>query len=94
MKQFVLRRDKRDPEFAFYDWPSATVSAYRVKPAVFDLLLSVAIAAYLGLVYLVLANSGSIVRLVASLTVAKASANGSAASPAANGHSNGKLKAH
>ncbi len=109
VKQHVMRRDKRDPEFAFYDSHSATINAYRVrrscsicssstcdvcsalyqvKPAVFDLVLTIVISGYLGLVYLFLSNSGRIFRAVASLTVAKT------VSADTNGHSNGKFKAH
>ncbi len=39
----------------------------RVKPAVFDLLLSAVIASYLGLIYLLLQNSSAILRVLASL---------------------------
>lgn len=43
--------DKRDPEFVFYDVTKAIVNVYSVKPAVFDLFLTCAIAVYLTLVY-------------------------------------------
>ncbi len=92
VREHVMVRDKRDPEFAFYDTHSATVSAYRVKPAVFDLLLTLVIGGYLGLVYLVLSNFSSVYKLVAALTIVKSSSNG--VSGAANGHSNGKFKSH
>ncbi|KAJ4437025.1 hypothetical protein ANN_17158, partial [Periplaneta americana] len=59
--------DKRDPEFVFYDVTRAIVNVYRrlysqnsnlntvhVKPAVFDLFLTIAIAIYLGLIYFVI----------------------------------------
>ena len=93
VRQHVMRRDKRDPEFAYYDAHSATMNAYRVKPAVFDLVLTIVISGYLGLVYLMLANSDRVFRAVAALTVVKAtSASGSVSDT--NGHSNGKVKAH
>ncbi|KAF3834778.1 hypothetical protein F7725_027336 [Dissostichus mawsoni] len=41
-----------DPEFVFYDQLKQTMNAYRVKPAIFDLLLAVCISAYLGVMYL------------------------------------------
>ncbi|KAG7197566.1 hypothetical protein KM043_001322 [Ampulex compressa] len=41
--------DKRDPEFVFYDVTKATLNVYSVKPAVFDLFLTIAIIVYLGL---------------------------------------------
>ena len=45
------KRDKREPEFNFYDQHQTTLNVYKVKPAVFDLVLSFAIAGYLFLVY-------------------------------------------
>ncbi|XP_043909678.1 nicalin [Protopterus annectens] len=58
VKQHHVRADKRDPEFVFYDQPKQMMNAYRVKPAVFDLLLAVCIAAYLGVMYLTIQNFG------------------------------------
>nr|CAG4640699.1 EOG090X02MW [Eulimnadia texana] len=46
-----LVADKRDPEFVFYDQMETTVSAFSVKPAVFDLCLTVLIVAYLAVLY-------------------------------------------
>lgn len=43
---------KRD-DVAFYDQVFSVANAYRVKPAVFDLFLSIAIAAYIAAVYAV-----------------------------------------
>merc|ERR1719510_2814540 len=45
------KRDKREPEFNFYDLHQTTMGVYKVKPAVFDLVLSLGIAGYLFLVY-------------------------------------------
>nr|XP_032831748.1 nicalin [Petromyzon marinus] len=53
-----VRADKREPEFLFYDQLKQTMNAYRVKPAIFDLILAVGIAAYLGVVYLAIQNFG------------------------------------
>ncbi|XP_077293862.1 BOS complex subunit NCLN [Arctopsyche grandis] len=44
--------DKRDPEFVTYTPTSAPLNIYNVKPAVFDLILTVVITMYLGVVYL------------------------------------------
>lgn len=44
--------DKRDPEFVTYTPTSAPLNIYNVKPAVFDLILTVMITMYLGIVYL------------------------------------------
>ncbi|XP_076069366.1 BOS complex subunit NCLN [Oratosquilla oratoria] len=46
-----IRADKRDPEWAFYDVTKAVMSAYSVKPAAFDFVLTLAIIAYLGVIY-------------------------------------------
>uniref|UniRef100_A0A8C6U292 Nicalin n=1 Tax=Neogobius melanostomus TaxID=47308 RepID=A0A8C6U292_9GOBI len=55
VKKHYVKADKRDPEFVFYDQLKQTMNAYRVKPAIFDLLLAVCIAAYLGVMYFVTA---------------------------------------
>ncbi|KAK9754749.1 Peptidase family M28 [Popillia japonica] len=43
--------DKRDPDFMFYDVTKSVMNVYSVKPAVFDLVLTVAIIMYLVIVY-------------------------------------------
>ncbi|XP_005161647.1 BOS complex subunit ncln isoform X2 [Danio rerio] len=58
VKRHLVRADKRDPEFVFYDQLKQTMNAYRVKPAIFDLLLAVCIASYLGVLYLAIQNFG------------------------------------
>ncbi|XP_056614058.1 BOS complex subunit ncln isoform X1 [Triplophysa dalaica] len=58
VKRHLVKADKRDPEFVFYDQLKQTMNAYRVKPAVFDLLLALCIASYLGVLYLVIQNFG------------------------------------
>uniref|UniRef100_A0A8C5WSS1 Nicalin n=1 Tax=Laticauda laticaudata TaxID=8630 RepID=A0A8C5WSS1_LATLA len=52
VKQHYVKADKRDPEFVFYDQLKQVMNAYRVKPAIFDLLLALCIAAYLGVAYI------------------------------------------
>lgn len=59
--------DRREPEFQLYDTPTAVMNIYRVKPAVFDLLLSAMIGGYLAVFYLLLTNSSTIVLFLASL---------------------------
>jgi len=49
-----VKADKRDPEWVFYDITSATMSAYSVKPAAFDFLLTMAIISYLSVIYIFL----------------------------------------
>uniref|UniRef100_A0A673MA90 BOS complex subunit NCLN n=1 Tax=Sinocyclocheilus rhinocerous TaxID=307959 RepID=A0A673MA90_9TELE len=58
VRRHLVRADKRDPEFVFYDQLKQTMNAYRVKPAIFDLLLAVCIASYLGVLYLAVQNFG------------------------------------
>ncbi|XP_025156888.1 nicalin-1 isoform X1 [Harpegnathos saltator] len=48
--------DKRDPEFVFYDVAKATLNVYSVKPAVFDLFLTIGIILYLGILYIIVHN--------------------------------------
>lgn len=48
--------DKQDPEFVFYDVTKATLNVYSVKPAVFDLFLTIAIILYLGVIYVIVHN--------------------------------------
>nr|XP_049700921.1 LOW QUALITY PROTEIN: nicalin-1 [Helicoverpa armigera] len=43
--------DKREPEYALYGATRAALYVYSVKPAVFDLILTLAIVAYLTVVY-------------------------------------------
>ncbi|XP_040273426.1 nicalin isoform X1 [Bufo bufo] len=64
VKLYHVKADKRDPEYVFYDQLKQTMNAYRVKPAIFDLLLAMCIAAYLGLAYLAVQNFGLLYKLV------------------------------
>ncbi|KOX71148.1 Nicalin-1 [Melipona quadrifasciata] len=48
--------DKQDPEFVFYDVTKAMLNVYSVKPAVFDLFLTIAIIIYLGVIYVIVHN--------------------------------------
>ncbi|XP_072942779.1 BOS complex subunit NCLN [Epargyreus clarus] len=43
--------DKREPEYALYSPTRAMLNIYSVKPAIFELVLTAAIVAYLALVY-------------------------------------------
>lgn len=78
------RRDKREPEFNFYDLAQTTMSAHRVKPAVFDLLLSLVIGGYLCAIYGLITKSNTIVskisKLISPAPSSKSSSNGT------NGH--------
>uniref|UniRef100_A0A1A8HEJ2 Nicalin n=1 Tax=Nothobranchius korthausae TaxID=1143690 RepID=A0A1A8HEJ2_9TELE len=72
VKRHYVKADKRDPEFVFYDQLKQTMNAYRVKPAIFDLLLAVCIAAYLGMMYLAIQNFGLLYSVVRRVTQPKA----------------------
>ncbi|XP_042271845.1 nicalin-1 isoform X4 [Thunnus albacares] len=71
VKKHYVKADKRDPEFVFYDQLKQTMNAYRVKPAIFDLLLAVCIAAYLGMMYLAIQNFGVLYSIVRRITQPK-----------------------
>ena len=77
------RRDKREPEFNFYDLAQTTMSAHKVKPAVFDLLLSLVIGGYLFIVYGLVIKSNLIVSKISKLI------NGGSASKSASNGTNG-----
>lgn len=85
-RKVVAKRDKRDPEFTFYDQHEATMNSYKVKPAVFDLVLTMFIGSYLGLVYLLLSYSNALYSVLASLAAHKKTKSVS------NGSPNGKVK--
>ncbi|XP_025772135.1 nicalin [Puma concolor] len=61
--------DVRDPEFVFYDQLKQVMNAYRVKPAIFDLLLAVCIGAYLGMAYTAVQHFDLLYRTVQRLLV-------------------------
>ncbi|CAH1116660.1 unnamed protein product [Phaedon cochleariae] len=61
--------DKRDPDFQFYQVTSGTVNVYSVKPAVFDLILTIAIVLYLGAIYLFIERFSILYSLACTLTV-------------------------
>ncbi|XP_054644915.1 BOS complex subunit ncln isoform X4 [Dunckerocampus dactyliophorus] len=75
VKKHYVKADKRDPEFVFYDQLKQTMNAYRVKPAIFDLLLAVCIAAYLGAMYLAIQNFGVLYSVARRVTQPKTKTN-------------------
>ncbi|XP_061682270.1 BOS complex subunit ncln isoform X3 [Syngnathoides biaculeatus] len=74
VKKHYVKADKRDPEFVFYDQLKQTMNAYRVKPAIFDLLLAICIAAYLGAMYLAIQNFGALYSVARRVTQFKVKA--------------------
>ncbi|KAM6331778.1 BOS complex subunit NCLN isoform 3-T4 [Alca torda] len=69
VKQHHVKADKRDPEFVFYDQLKQVMNAYRVKPAIFDLLLAVCIAAYLGVAYVAVQHFGLLYKMIQRLSL-------------------------
>lgn len=51
VKTFKDKPDAREPEFMFYNDIDAKLNVYRVKPAIFDLFLTIVISTYLFMVY-------------------------------------------
>ncbi|XP_066514597.1 BOS complex subunit ncln isoform X3 [Hoplias malabaricus] len=72
VKRHLVRADKRDPEFVFYDQLKQTMNAYRVKPAIFDLLLALCISVYLGVVYLAVQHFGFLYSILRRVTAPRA----------------------
>ncbi|XP_045483433.1 nicalin [Harmonia axyridis] len=70
-KVYYASPDKRDPEFNFYDITKSVVNIYSVKPAVFDLFLTVAIAVYLTVIYFFVQKFSLFYEVACSLTVKK-----------------------
>jgi hypothetical protein len=68
VRKHLFKPDKRDPEVVFYSGTEYTMNAYSVKPAVFDLILAVAIASYLAVIYFVVQNFSSIYSIVKRIT--------------------------
>jgi hypothetical protein len=65
----TIRPNKKDPEFVFFDGDDdqgRQLYVYRIKPAIFDLVLAIFIAAYLGLIYLIAANWSLVINLLRS----------------------------
>lgn len=88
------KRDKREPEFNFYDLQQTTMNVYKVKPAVFDLILSLGIAGYLFIVYGLIIKSAVIYGYMSNIMhgYIKASTNSNQMKvgiPSNNGLSNG-----
>lgn len=71
LKNVKITHDKpdvREPDFMLYDGQEANLYVYRVKPAVFDLFLTMLIAAYLSSVYLFIQNFPALYTLICKMT--------------------------
>ena len=63
----AIRPSKKDPEFIFFDGDDdqgRQLFVYRIKPAIFDLVLAIFIAAYLGFVYLLTAHWSTVMAIL------------------------------
>ncbi|CAF1389105.1 unnamed protein product [Adineta steineri] len=63
----TIRPNKKDPEFVFFDGDDdqgRLLYVYRIKPAIFDLVLAIFIAAYLGIVYMIAAHWSTILNIL------------------------------
>ena len=87
----VTTPDRREPEYVLYDTATASLNVYTVKPAVFDLFLSIAILAYISVIYGVIVNHKLWITFLSSL-IKESEMNGHAKT---NGFKNGhKLHAY
>lgn len=68
IKTINMSPDKRDPEFRFYDVTNNKANIYSVKPAVFDLVLTIAIVLYLGAIYLITQKFSMFYSIASNLT--------------------------
>ena len=91
MFQVVSTPDRREPEYVLYDTPQAVMNVYRVKPAVFDLFLSAAIGCYLGILYLLLNNTTTIVVFLSGLLSKEKEVEQANGHVKANGFKNGSV---
>uniref|UniRef100_A0A915K567 BOS complex subunit NCLN n=1 Tax=Romanomermis culicivorax TaxID=13658 RepID=A0A915K567_ROMCU len=55
-----IKLDKRDPEFVLYGATIDKIFAYRIKPAIFDLVLASVIIGYLSLLYIFILNASNL----------------------------------
>jgi len=85
VRAVTAKRDSREPEFVLYDGTHTTITAYKVKPAVFDLVLTLCIGAYLGLVYMAILNSSALLTFVTSLNLSNSTTSTSNGGHTANG---------
>lgn len=71
LKNVKVSHDKpepREPDFMLYDGQEATINVYHVKPAVFDLFLTLLIALYLTTAYVSIVNFPAFYGAVCKLT--------------------------
>ncbi|KAJ8960178.1 hypothetical protein NQ318_003901 [Aromia moschata] len=71
VKVFYSVPEKRDPVFQFYDVTKGTLNVYSVKPAVFDLILTLMIIVYLGIIYLCVDYFPRVYTIACSVTANK-----------------------
>lgn len=64
--------DTRDPDYMFYDGQEARLNVYHVKPAIFDLFLTILICAYLASVYFIIQFFPALYDTICKMTKAQA----------------------
>uniref|UniRef100_A0A1I8M2A7 Nicalin n=1 Tax=Musca domestica TaxID=7370 RepID=A0A1I8M2A7_MUSDO len=69
VKLIYDKPDAREPDFMFYEGAYANLNVYRVKPAVFDLFLTILICAYLFSVYFVIQYFPTMYQVFCKLSV-------------------------
>ncbi|XP_073846118.1 BOS complex subunit NCLN isoform X2 [Musca autumnalis] len=69
VKLIYDKPDAREPDFMFYEGAYANLNVYRVKPAVFDLFLTILICAYLFSVYFVIQYFPAMYQVFCKLSV-------------------------
>lgn len=68
VKVIYDKPDVREPDFMLYEGQEANLYVYRVKPAVFDLFLTILIAAYLTSVYFFIQNFPALYTIICKMT--------------------------
>ncbi|XP_072397376.1 BOS complex subunit NCLN [Diabrotica undecimpunctata] len=71
VKVTVAVPDKRDPDFQFYHNTGGVVNVYSVKPAIFDLVLTIAIVLYLVIIYFLIERFPALYKIACSFTANK-----------------------
>ncbi|XP_053200370.1 nicalin-1-like [Panonychus citri] len=62
-----FRMDRKEPEIVFYEPTQLATNIYNIKPAIFDLFLSLGIVSYLLILYLFLTNFETIQMIIKSI---------------------------
>lgn len=69
VKIIYEKPDAREPDFMLYEGSGATLNVYRVKPAVFDLFLTIIICSYLCSVYFIVQIFPNIYQIICRMSL-------------------------